>query len=280
MNLNFRNLFASEIECKAEAIDGYVSISLHNTAAVCTLILNETVGPMNWQKSYTMNNKNCIVGIWDENKKEWVNKEDCGGLQTDIDGLKGQASNGFKRACALGWGLGLELYSQPTILIPAENIITKLNGKDVAYETYRVSKIEYEDKLIKSLTIVDSNGNVVYENPNVIDYKNNVPGLRETVSNKTKVLAVERVENKVFYEEVNKKESNSQLIDDDNDVPEFTSEVNYVDEIRKELKRTHINEKSMLKAYKVESLEEMSDEALDECLRVLQNKPTYEKATV
>ena len=31
---------------------------------------------LNWQKRYVRENANCIVGIWDEEKKQWVEKED------------------------------------------------------------------------------------------------------------------------------------------------------------------------------------------------------------
>jgi uncharacterized membrane protein YczE len=61
---------------------------------------------MGWEKEYTNGNKNCIVRIWDKDTQRMIAKEDCGGPLTEIDGHKGQASNGFKRACALGWGLG------------------------------------------------------------------------------------------------------------------------------------------------------------------------------
>ena len=41
-------------------------------------IPDETVGPMNWQRHHTMDNQNCIVSIWDEDKKKWIRKEDTG----------------------------------------------------------------------------------------------------------------------------------------------------------------------------------------------------------
>ena len=111
--LEFRNLYAEEIECKATVVGSQIEIALHCRAETCTQLLNEVVGPMDWEKEYTNNNRNCIVRIWDKEKQRMISKEDCGGGQTEVDGLKGQASNGFKRVCALGWGLGIELYSQP-----------------------------------------------------------------------------------------------------------------------------------------------------------------------
>jgi hypothetical protein len=31
---------------------------------------------LNWKKEYTRDNKNCIVSIYDKEKKEWISKED------------------------------------------------------------------------------------------------------------------------------------------------------------------------------------------------------------
>jgi hypothetical protein len=31
---------------------------------------------MNWKREHTRDNKNCIVSIYDKDKKEWISKED------------------------------------------------------------------------------------------------------------------------------------------------------------------------------------------------------------
>ena len=177
MELNFRTLEAHEIDCKATVVDNKVEIVLHSKAATCTKLLNESVGVMNWEKEYTSGNKNCIVRIWDKDKNMWVSKEDCGGPLTDIDGHKGQASNGFKRVCALGWGLGIELYSQPEIRIPMNDDNTIYDSKGLTVkEKYTVKEIEYDDeRVIKRCVIVDSEGHVVYDGPNEKGLSNIVP---------------------------------------------------------------------------------------------------------
>ena len=38
-------------------------------------ILDETVGVMNWQRSHTRDNANCIVSIYDNDKGIWVSKD-------------------------------------------------------------------------------------------------------------------------------------------------------------------------------------------------------------
>ena len=107
----------------------------------------------------------------------WVSKEDCGGPLTDVDGHKGQASNGFKRVCALGWGLGIELYSQPEIRIAMTDDNTIYDSKGfIVKEKYSVKEIAYdEERNITKCVIVDSEGNVVYDGPNEKGLSNVVP---------------------------------------------------------------------------------------------------------
>ena len=51
---------------------------LYIDARCAQAILDETVGAMNWQRLHTRDNANCIVSIWDDDKKQWVPKEDTG----------------------------------------------------------------------------------------------------------------------------------------------------------------------------------------------------------
>ena len=75
----FRLLKADEISCRVNQInDKGLTLLLYKDARVDMDILDETVGCMNWKKEYTRDNRNCIVSIWDEEKKEWISKEDTG----------------------------------------------------------------------------------------------------------------------------------------------------------------------------------------------------------
>ena len=107
-------------------------------------LLDETVGPMNWQKEYLRDNSNCRVSIWDIEKKQWVSKEDTG-TESNTEKEKGKASDSFKRAC-FNWGIGRELYSAPFIWIPAERCNIKQSGnKYICNDKFRVEKITYDD---------------------------------------------------------------------------------------------------------------------------------------
>ena len=144
-NLKFRKLRASEIDCRIQTVkNNGVSVLLYKDARVDQNILDETVGPMNWQRRHKRDNRNCIVSIWDEDKKQWVEKEDTG-TESNTDAEKGLASDSFKRAC-FNWGIGRELYSAPFIWIA---------GAD-KYDKFSVKKIGYDDEgNISELVIIN-----------------------------------------------------------------------------------------------------------------------------
>ena len=149
MNLKFRLLEADEIDCRIAQCNEYgVQILLYKDARCDQNILDETVGPMNWQRKHTRDNANCIVSIWDEDKKQWVEKEDTG-TESFTEAEKGLASDSFKRAC-FNWGIGRELYTSPFIWIPADKCNIN-NGK--CFDKFSVEKIKIEDKRITGLAI-------------------------------------------------------------------------------------------------------------------------------
>lgn len=149
----FRDLRADEIECRVARINEYgVSLLLYKDARCDQNILDETVGAMNWQRCHTRDNANCIVSIWDDNKRMWVCKEDTG-TESNTEKEKGLASDSFKRAC-FNWGIGRELYTAPDIKIsPQECNLREKNGKWNCYDSFVVQKIVIEKKRIVALAI-------------------------------------------------------------------------------------------------------------------------------
>ena len=158
--LNFRTLNANEIDCRIATINEKgLTLLLYKDARVDQNILDETVGAYNWQRHHTRDNANCIVSIWDEEKKQWVDKEDTG-TESFTEKEKGLASDSFKRAC-VNWGIGRELYSAPFIWIAAENAEIKkgTNGKFQCYDKFIVEQILYENKNIVALSIRNATKN-------------------------------------------------------------------------------------------------------------------------
>lgn len=156
MNM-FRELHADEIDCRIAQIrktpDGAgLSLLLYKDARCDQNILDETVGPFNWKREHTRDNRNCIVSLWDSEKKEWVSKEDTG-TESNTEKEKGLASDSFKRAC-FNWGVGRELYTAPFIWITGDKCnIKEKDGRPVCYDRFTVKNISYTSGTITGLVI-------------------------------------------------------------------------------------------------------------------------------
>lgn len=165
--MKFRKLRADEIDCRISICNQYgVGLLLYKDARCDQNILDETVGAMNWQRHHTRDNANCIVEIWDENKKQWVAKEDTG-TESFTEKEKGLASDSFKRAC-FNWGIGRELYTAPNMFVFAKDLKTlkkeDWQGKEkwTCKDSFVVLKIEYEDEKIVYVKVLNQkNGNEI-----------------------------------------------------------------------------------------------------------------------
>lgn len=165
----FRNLRADEIDVRINQIaSNYCTMLLYKDARCDMNILDETVGSLNWKREHTRDNANCIVSIYDENKNEWVSKEDTG-TESFAEQEKGLASDSFKRAC-VNWGIGRELYSSPSIItFPRKDMGVKDKpeffendkGKYTTKTYFWVEIIDYdENDNIKDLIIRDNKNHI------------------------------------------------------------------------------------------------------------------------
>ena len=152
-----RLLNKNEISAKVKTVlyGGKALILLYKDARVDMTLLDETFGPMNWKRSHkeVKGNLFCTISIWDEDKKQWIDKEDVG-IESQSEGEKGEASDSFKRS-GFNWGIGRELYTAPVITIKLEN--DEYKDKKV-YTRFYVSEIGYNGRDISLLEIVDGNG--------------------------------------------------------------------------------------------------------------------------
>lgn len=176
--MKFRGLKAEEIEIRVGSVGEYgASLLLYQDARCAMTILDETLGAENWQRDHkeVKGNLYCGIGIWDADKKDWIWKWDCG-TESYTEKEKGESSDSMKRA-AVNVGIARELYTAPFIFVKG---VTQSKGKDQRgrdqYELTqdgkkiingaRVTEIEYEEtehsRKIKSLTICDRNGDVIY----------------------------------------------------------------------------------------------------------------------
>ena len=242
MKLEFRTLEPSEIECRVSSIgDGWVSLLLYKDARVDQIILDETVGAMNWERRHSRDNANCTVSIWDADKAQWISKEDTG-KESNTEAEKGLASDSFKRAC-FNWGIGRELYTAPDIFI---NVPTTKNdkGKWECKERFKVESITYDSKKrIIGLKIVNKkSGHEVFDYPSGCVVK-------------AKAKAEPKAEPK----------------------KETAKEPSRLEYIKAEMERTGISLKTILYNYKVNALEDMSAEQITHAIAMFKKTPTRAK---
>lgn len=168
-NLTIRTLEAADIDVRiaqtSSGKDGVkVSLLLYKDARVDMKILDELFTPMGWRRSHHLigDRLYCQVDVWDDEKNEWVSKEDVG-VESNTEAEKGQASDSFKRAC-FNWGIGRELYTAPRINVTLKDgEYSNEGGRIKVWATFSVKSIAYnESREIVSLAIVDKYGNLRY----------------------------------------------------------------------------------------------------------------------
>jgi len=152
----FRDLKANEIDCRiSQVTEKGVALLLYKDARVDQNILDETVGPYNWQREHEFKDGKlyCKVSIWDKDKTQWIYKEDVG-TESFSEAEKGQASDSFKRAC-FNWGIGRELYTAPFIWITSDKCTITKNqqGKFTCKDKFVVEALEINNKVITGLAI-------------------------------------------------------------------------------------------------------------------------------
>jgi len=162
-----RVLRADEISCRIQQVtESYGAIILlYKDARTDMDLLDETFGVMNWQRKHFPIDGNlyCGIEVWDDDKKQWVMKQDVG-TESNTEATKGEASDSFKRS-GTNWGIGRELYTAGFIFIQLEQgeYKTGKNGQPQAVPSFKlaVKEIDYTDnREIKTLVIVDKNGRV------------------------------------------------------------------------------------------------------------------------
>jgi hypothetical protein len=111
--------------------DVRANILAYKDARVDMQVLDEACGQLGWQCTYQRDTKGilqCSIGLWDEEKKQWIWKTS-NGIESDFESEKGEYSDAFKRAGFM-WGIGRQLYDFPQIsVILNENDYYEKDGK-------------------------------------------------------------------------------------------------------------------------------------------------------
>lgn len=143
----------------------YATLLAYKNARVDIRILNDVFGNMNWTRSHSVVDGRlfCEVSVYDEEKNQWVSKQDVG-VPSNTEAVKGEVSDAFKRAC-FSWSIGIELYSAPEIRIKLNDneVIVGTNGKPKTYAKFYVAddmKFDREKNCFTSFTVLDKDGNI------------------------------------------------------------------------------------------------------------------------
>lgn len=154
--------------------DEWCNLLFYKDARVDQRLLDDNVGEYNWQREHIIRENiingqkvmvnYCKVSLWDDEKKMWIAKEDCG-TESQTEPIKGEASDAFKRAC-FNWGIGRELYTAP------KTMRVTLTQKD--YYNGRLSRkfvctyIAYDKEgKICDCEVVNDKGDVVIPRSNI-----------------------------------------------------------------------------------------------------------------
>ena len=235
-NRMFRLLRADEIDCRvAQISDRGLTLLLYKDARCDMTILDETVGAMNWQREHSRENANCNVGIWDAEKAQWIWKEDTG-TESYTEAEKGLASDSFKRAC-VNWGIGRELYTAPFIWVNSADCNIKKDGnKFKCNDKFYVLQIGYNGRdEINALKIMRKGD----KNNGYVDVEVFTLGRpKKAVAAKTAAPTATTASVEEFHKAIN--------------AEELETVINL-------MAKYQIEEASVLKTYKIEKLEDMSE---------------------
>lgn len=157
-------LTAQDVDLRVQQITdkGYAILLVYKDARVDMRILDKVFGATNWKRSHKLVGENlyCTISVYDEDKKEWVAKEDVG-TESNTEAEKGQASDSFKRA-GFNWGIGRELYDAPFICIKLDEneIYSNKGGRKATNTKFYVKEMVYDkDKGEYTVfNVVDSKG--------------------------------------------------------------------------------------------------------------------------
>ena len=180
--LKFPLLNKDQIEVRVGQVSEYgYTLLLYKTSRTDAEILDQIVGIGNWQKRfYTLQGVGvgdtvrsivvCSVGIYDEDKHEWIWKDDSG-TEGNIEQDKSICSDAFKRASGGScWGIGRELYYTGRIYVKGGTQKKQYGSGyelDDKFARFEVKDISWNEKplSLKRLVIVDENDKVVFSYP-------------------------------------------------------------------------------------------------------------------
>ena len=175
MEVKIPKLTKDDIEVRVKRVTQtngkvYAILVLYKNARIDMNILDEVFGTFGWMRRHDILEGRlfCTVSVWSQSQQMWINKQDVGFSENDIQSQKTEASDSFKRAC-VNLGIGRELYTAPhiiTTLNSTEYFEKGQGGKITCKATlkFSVGHIAYDEKgRITELVIVDGKNNIRFK---------------------------------------------------------------------------------------------------------------------
>ena len=113
MELKFRPLRADEVECRvaqtANKTDkdpmAWITALLYKNARCDMSVLDETVGPMNWQRHHLRETQTALFPSGTIRRRSGSRTEDTG-TESNAEAEKGLASDSLEKRAGFNWGIG------------------------------------------------------------------------------------------------------------------------------------------------------------------------------
>ena len=148
-----------------------ITLLVYKTARTDVNRLNEVCGTR-WNNKHFYDSQGllcCSIGIYDDDLKQWVFREDVG-TESFTEKEKGHYSDSFKRA-GFRWGIGVELYNSPFIFLSwtTEKEGNKYKAVNFFSGNLEITRYECGEDRIPRLEIQYKGKGVVYSDFKKID---------------------------------------------------------------------------------------------------------------
>jgi hypothetical protein len=256
----FRDLRPEEIEVRVGNIvkdksgnpKGF-QLLLYKTSRTDMAILDETFGTFGWRNHFyqVKNTMVCSIEIYDEETKQWINKDNGGDDDTAMEQVKSELSDSIKRAGST-LGIGRKLYSASKIYM-----VVDITEENTTKSYYQVKDIAYDEKSITKLVIINKKTKEV-----VISYGS---------SEKVAQTAEKAPQKRDIIKEVSKDIGDSFVVNKDAEVMCCEETKKKIQEITGKLSADrYANFKNYLKGtFNVESIAELTESQGQQLLKAL-----------
>lgn len=154
----FRDLRPEEIEVRVGNIvkdkngqpKGF-QLLLYKTSRTDMAILDETFGTFGWRNHFyqVKNTMVCSIEVYDEETKQWINKDNGGDDDTTMEQVKSELSDSIKRAGST-LGIGRKLYTASKIYM-----VVDITDTNTTKSYYQVKDIAYDETSITRLVVIN-----------------------------------------------------------------------------------------------------------------------------